>query len=233
MHYLVIGDIHGCSTALDALLEVIQPQRFDQLVTLGDYINKGPDTNGTLERLIALNDQGLLIPLRGNHELKMLEAKALQTLSVAGKVLIDRHTLTSYGEHGQEGGLENIPERHWHFLESTCLDYWEGETVFCVHATVDPHKALANQLSEQLFWEKFNDPAPHISGKIMICGHTPQKSGIPLSIGHAICIDTIAHNGQWLTGLDIQSGQYWQANQQGQTRTSQIPHLGYSTLKNY
>jgi len=69
-----------------------------------------------------------------------------------------------------------------------------------------------------LYWEQFNDP-PHESGKIMVCGHTPQRSGRPRDIGHAVCIDTGAHAGGWLTCLDVMSGTYWQANQQGQTRT--------------
>lgn len=65
---------------------------------------------------------------------------------------------------------------------------------------------------------RVNDPAPHESGKIMICGHTPQRSGLPRNIGHAICLDTWAHAGAWPTCLDISSGRYWQANQQRQTR---------------
>lgn len=227
MRYLVIGDIHGCSTALDTLLQAIEPYHFDRLVMLGDYINKGPDTKGTLERLIALHYLGKLIPLRGNHEIKMIKAKVLQRLSIGDNLLIDSHMLNSYGD----AGFQNIPSTHWHFIESACLDYWEGESVFCVHAKVDPHKALTDQPSEKLFWEKFNDPVPHVSGKTMICGHTPQKSGVPLSIGHAICIDTLAHEGQWLTGLDLQTGQYWLANQQGETRTSHIASFGFSSLK--
>jgi serine/threonine protein phosphatase 1 len=70
-----------------------------------------------------------------------------------------------------------------------------------------------------LYWEKFDHPPPHESGKIMVCGHTPQASGRPLDIGHAICIDTQAYKPSgWLTCLDVASGRYWQANQQGETR---------------
>ena len=52
----------------------------------------------------------------------------------------------------------------------------------------------------------------------MVCGHTPQRSGLPRSIGHAACIDTHACRKGWLTCLDVGSGRWWQANQQGQTR---------------
>jgi hypothetical protein len=53
--------------------------------------------------------------------------------------------------------------------------------------------------------------------KIMVCGHTSPKSGLPLSIGHAVFIDTWACGHGWLTCLDVRSGRYWQANQSRQT----------------
>ena len=56
----------------------------------------------------------------------------------------------------------------------------------------------------------------------MVCGHTPQESGVPLSIGHAVCIDTLAHGGGWLTCLDVSSGTYWQANEAEEIRTSSV-----------
>ena len=60
---IAIGDIHGCSAALDALLYAIQPRREDCIVTLGDYINRGPDSRGVIERLIELKDRCRLVPL--------------------------------------------------------------------------------------------------------------------------------------------------------------------------
>lgn len=53
---IAIGDIHGCSLALDALLEAIHPEPDDLLVTLGDYIDRGPHSRGVLEKLIALEN---------------------------------------------------------------------------------------------------------------------------------------------------------------------------------
>jgi serine/threonine protein phosphatase 1 len=56
----------------------------------------------------------------------------------------------------------------------------------------------------------------------MICGHTSQKSGVPRDVGHAVCLDTHAFGGGWLTCLEPGTGLYWQSNQQGQLRTSQL-----------
>jgi serine/threonine protein phosphatase 1 len=74
-----------------------------------------------------------------------------------------------------------------------------------------------------LLWEKLHDPLPHVSGKVMVCGHTKQNSGVPLNLGHAVCIDTGVYEPDgWLTCLDVRTGQYWQANQRGQTLTSRL-----------
>lgn len=72
MRILAIGDIHGCSIALDSLLAAVVPQPEDKIITLGDYVDRGPDTKGVIDRLIALHATGQLIPLRGNHEQIML-----------------------------------------------------------------------------------------------------------------------------------------------------------------
>lgn len=46
--HLVIGDIHGCYDALRALLNLVEPGEDDVLITLGDYVNKGPDTQAVI-----------------------------------------------------------------------------------------------------------------------------------------------------------------------------------------
>ena len=59
---LAIGDIHGCATALDVLLQSIDLQHDDTLVTLGDYVDRGPDLRRVLDRLIALSGHTTLSP---------------------------------------------------------------------------------------------------------------------------------------------------------------------------
>ena len=77
MRELAISDIHGCLTALDALLELVAPQPDDLLILLGDYVDRGPDTRGVIDRVLELTkSHPRLITLRGNHELMMLDARA-------------------------------------------------------------------------------------------------------------------------------------------------------------
>ncbi|MHB1424458.1 MAG: metallophosphoesterase family protein [Gemmataceae bacterium] len=232
MRLLAIGDIHGCLTALHALLEIVSPQPNDQIVALGDYVDRGPDSRGVLERLIALHDRGRFVPLLGNHDIMMLDARRsrdLDWLLVGGK-----QTLESYGVSGDDidallagvdcgsdphAMLSKVPKRHWKFLEKECRPYYETEEHIFVHANLYPDVPLNEQPDSMLYWEKLVEPCEHESGKIMICGHTRQKSGVPLDLGTSICIDTNIYDGGWLTCLDVQSSRLWQANEQGQTRT--------------
>jgi serine/threonine protein phosphatase 1 len=72
---IAIGDIHGCANALRTLLAAIDPQPTDTVVTLGDYVNKGPDSKGVLDLLIALSGHSQLIPILGNHDELMLQSR--------------------------------------------------------------------------------------------------------------------------------------------------------------
>ena len=220
MRHLAIGDIHGCSRSLETLLSAVSPRRGDRVVTLGDYVNRGPDTRAVIERLLQLHRAGLLVALRGNHEQMMLEARdggpgrLSRLLSVGG----DR-TLASYAAPGHRGSLADVPADHWDFIENVCRDWYETDTHFFVHANAYPDCPPADQPVYMLRWEPFDHPPPHESGKVMVCGHTSQKTGEPRNLGHAVCIDTHAHgrNG-WLTCLDPATGRLWQANERGEVR---------------
>jgi hypothetical protein len=63
---IAIGDIHGCSTAFIRLLRLIAPTREDTIVTLGDYVDIGLDSNGVLDELIEFGKRCRLVPLLGN-----------------------------------------------------------------------------------------------------------------------------------------------------------------------
>src|SRR4029077_4744129 len=75
VRYLAIGDIHGCFDALKTLEEFVPIQADDVVVTLGDYVNRGPNSRAVLDWLIARKQSGKLVALRGNHEVMMLAAQ--------------------------------------------------------------------------------------------------------------------------------------------------------------
>lgn len=72
---LVVSDIHGHRKALVTLLKAVNFNvRKDQLVLMGDYVNNGPDSFGTLKLVKRLKRRGALA-LAGNHEMRWLESK--------------------------------------------------------------------------------------------------------------------------------------------------------------
>lgn len=224
--HLAIGDIHGCVSALRDLLEFVALRDDDVIVFLGDYVNRGPDSHGVMESLLELTDDYNVHCLWGNHELMMLDAyrdpeRFQRFLSVGG----DR-TLDSYRDAGHDGEFPDlVPQEHWDFLDAALLPYYESESHFFVHAGAYADMPLADQPEFMLYWEKWSDPPRHESGKVMVCGHTSQKSGLPLCNGNAVCIDTWAHGGGWLSCLHCESGKIWQASEQGQTQTLWLDEL--------
>jgi serine/threonine protein phosphatase 1 len=219
MRILAISDIHGCSRALLTLLATVEVQPEDLVITLGDYVDRGPSSFAVIERLLALRNACQLVTLRGNHDQMMLNAR--QGIEQESEWLVcgGQETLDSYAPTGQAGALADVPERHWKFLETGCVTWFETETHFFVHANAYPDLPLAEQPEYMLLWERFEDSSLHVSGKVMVCGHTAQKSGVPLNRGYAVCIDTWVYGDGWLTCLDVSRGWVWQANQRGQVRS--------------
>ena len=215
---LAIGDIHGCFNALQTLTEFAKIDGDDLVITLGDYVNRGPNSCAVLDWLIHHHSLGHLIPLRGNHEIMMLEARK-DTKSMKRFVDVGGDTtLRSYSPFDDVGSLVDIPDGHWTFLETELFASHETENHFFVHANAYAEVPIDDQPEYMLYWEFFDDPPRHESGKIMICGHSSQKSGLPKSNGNAVCIDTWACGTGWLTCLDVNSGQLWQANESAETR---------------
>jgi serine/threonine protein phosphatase 1 len=212
---IAIGDIHGCSAALHALLEAIRPRPEDCIVTLGDYINRGPDSRGVIERLIELTRRCRLIPILGNHDQMLLDARSgLHPMTWIGMGGIA--TLDSYGP-GRDIGL--IPEPHFQFLEG-CWDFYETDTHIFVHANYFPNIPMDEQPVMMLRWESLREMTPgrHDSGKTVIVGHTTQKIGEILDLGYLKCIDTYCYGGGWLTALEVNTGEVWQSDREANMR---------------
>jgi len=67
---IFVGDIQGCRESLEQLLAAVgfRPGA-DRLLPVGDMVNKGPDSDGTLDLLMELGAE----PVLGNHDLSWLE----------------------------------------------------------------------------------------------------------------------------------------------------------------
>ena len=210
---IAIGDIHGCRLALERLLDAIRPTQEDTVVTLGDYIDRGPDSRGVLDVLIEVGGQTQLVGILGNHEEMMLEV-----LNNSGP----HHAWLKYGgvetleSYGFDGDLDFLPSSHKEFLGSLG-DYYTHGNFFFTHAAYDPEAAFDEQEIEMLRWHSLTDgiPPQHFSGKTAVVGHTANRDGEVLDVGHLVCLDTFCYGGGWLTAMEMNSREVWQADNQG------------------
>ena len=208
-----VGDVHGCSTALRTLIEAIDPRPEDTIVTLGDYIDWGPDSRGVIDLLIGLSDRCNLVPLLGNHEEMLLAALESGSELRSWLRFGGEETLNSYQ---YDGGQEMVPEGHVRFIRG-CRDFHETPTHIFVHANYDDRMPMDRIGGTKLRWEHIDHEAqrPHFSGKTVVVGHTPQVGGEVLDLGFLICIDTDCSRGGWLTAVEARSRDTLQAHQAG------------------
>jgi serine/threonine protein phosphatase 1 len=213
---IAIGDIHGCAAALRVLVEVIRPQPDDIVIPLGDCIDRGPESRQVIEQLLLLREKCRLVPLLGNHEemlLNVLDGRPQPDdwLECGGAA-----TLASYGS---ERDPSVIPPEHIAFMR-TWGDCFETPSHFFVHGAYEPARPLTEQHWQSLRWYslRFGIPAPHVSGRTAVVGHTSLKDGEILDLGYLICIDTFCWGGGWLTGFDASTGASWQVDRDGRLR---------------
>ena len=197
----VIGDIHGCHSALTQLLPKILP-RADSLVFLGDYVDRGPHAKEVVSTILSLQRiHPHVVPLMGNHDLLFL-----QYLSGLESSLFFRvgglQTLASYGlspTDDQDRIARLVPPAHIAFFKSLPL-YWEDNHAIYVHAGLQPGRHLSQQTSQWCLWarEEFYQSA-YDFGKPVVFGHSTFKE--PLMTTNRIGIDTGAVYGGSLTAL--------------------------------
>lgn len=204
-----VGDIHGCTGQLDAIHARIAedaahaPEPDRVIVYLGDYVDRGPDSRGAVERVLAPPIRASLVHLCGNHEAMMLdvlehpaEEGALALWLRNGGVA----TLTSYGLSGEdppETWADRLPHAHLAFLRGLARSYRAGGYLFA-HAGIRPGVALDAQDADDLLWirEPFLcSEADH--GAVVVHGHTPGNA--PVIRANRIGLDTGAVYGGPLT----------------------------------
>jgi serine/threonine protein phosphatase 1 len=218
-----VGDIHGRLDLLEAILDRIEVDTRASghvarrtLVFLGDYVDRGPDSRGVVDRVISGLPQGFDTHfLKGNHEAILLnfldDAWNLDNWLLNG----GEATMLSYGvdterlasvppEIWRKAFAEALPEAHLRFFKSLKISVSFGDYLF-VHAGVRPGVPLGAQSEADLIWIRapFLDHAGPFD-KIVVHGHTPGKD--PVTRPNRIGIDTGAVFTGRLTALRLQDG---------------------------
>jgi len=215
-----IGDIHGRADLLDRAFARIdedlerRPVAQAIQVFLGDYVDRGPESAGVLERLIVRGQTHETLCLKGNHELYLLEF--LENPSIL-KVWGQYGALTTLHSYGLKPTLnagpeeqtnlaaalrQTMPESHLQFLAQLPLSFTCGDFYF-VHAGVRPSAPLSRQREDDLLWIR-DDFLCHEEPfeKVIIHGHTPVME--PDVRGNRINIDTGAYATGRLTCLSLE-----------------------------
>ena len=184
-----VGDIHGCADALDALHGLMAddaahaPEARRVVVYLGDYVDRGPDSRGVIERLIPPPRFGAEpVHLAGNHEAMMLDALHRPDDATAVDLWVNNGgamALSSWGISAYDDAPVTwpraIPKNHLGFLLSLRRRATFGSYLF-VHAGIRPGIALDAQSADDLLWirEPFlSSMADH--GAVVVHGHTPGR----------------------------------------------------------
>ena len=211
-----IGDIHGRLDLLTALGEdcLHLPSLEPIAVFLGDYIDRGPDSAGVIEKLANGDFPVPIVALRGNHEATLLRFLEDETALDEWRLYGGLETLVSYGidvknvmrgaeyAAAQAALREALPPKHLSFFKESKLSWSAGDYFFC-HAGIRPNIALARQQEHDLLWirQEFNDyQGPH--EKIIVHGHTPVVE--PEVLPNRINLDTGAYATGILTCLALE-----------------------------
>ena len=201
----VIGDIHGCLGALKALMGKLSLKRNDELLFIGDYIDRGPDPKAVVDYVLELRKShpGRVTCLLGNHEwmlLNHLDGTDRESWLQNGA----QTTLASYG------GEDKIPYAHQEFFHSLPPLHRTDEYLF-VHAGIRPGIPLEAQSTEDLLWirrEFYRYPGRF--DQTIVFGHTPLRE--VLNQEDRIGIDTGCVFGGKLTCLVLPGREFVQVD---------------------
>lgn len=198
---LIVGDVHGCSEELDALLAQVGLVAGDELVFVGDLVAKGPDSKGVISRARELG----AMAVRGNHDqhcLRWWEAKQ------QGKVVPQLR-------EAHQAVVDAIDESDWAWLAA--LPLWQrlpSHQAIVVHAGLIPGRPLEAQepfdlmnmrsvRSDGTASKAYDDgtPWPELwhGPELVVFGHDARR-GLQQH-AHAIGLDTGCVYGGALTGL--------------------------------
>lgn len=224
-----IGDIHGQLRQLEAAHELIAQDKAERglltapVVHLGDLVDRGPDSRGVVDFLIAGQNAGEdWVVLRGNHDQLFLDFLKggdgndphLRTgVTWQSNVMGGAATLASYGVERRKiqrrsafeaRGRAAVPDAHRDFLDSLPL-WFQAEEILFVHAGIRPGFPLDAQDEDDLMWIR-NDFLKHMAPHetLIVHGHTPVDE--PTHYGNRINIDCGAGWGHNLVPVVLEDG---------------------------
>ena len=217
-----VGDIHGRLDLLNVLIaelkqDLVREGKPGVFILLGDYIDRGPDSRGVVERVLCLVKETWVqaLPLRGNHEQLLLDFIEQPENGSNWFALGGAATLASYGVPAQGRGptrkdwvsvrdrlVECMPRAHRSLLGNLPFCVTAGDYFF-VHAGVRRGRPLNAQRRTDMLWirDSFLKEPTLGFGKVIVHGHSTSID--PMIERERIGIDTGAYATGVLTCLRL------------------------------
>lgn len=196
-----IGDLHGRHDLLMACMNAIAayaPGTAMKAIFLGDYVDRGPDSNKVIESLIGLSAAPNITILKGNHEDLMVRAfKDRDNVDIENWLMNGAiETLESYGWERWNPMFDGyVPQAHIDFLDGLPTVAEDDLRIF-VHAGLIPGVPVDQHDHHDVLWirQAFLRGKPGDFPKYVVHGHThthsQKKTSIPEVLEHRCNLDT-------------------------------------------
>ncbi|MCU7557871.1 metallophosphoesterase family protein [Macrococcus capreoli] len=195
MNYFIVGDIHGCYHTLKKLLKCWNPKE-EQLIFVGDYINKGKHSKEVVQLVRKLQSEyPNTICIKGNHEHQMAEYILNDT---------PKHQI----KENYKNTLEHYDLRHKYKADVLWMRdlplYYENSVLYVSHAGVN--FLGFRKFKQESMWSvlRFRGKLKKMK-KLQVIGHTPTEIGKPVYMKqyHTLNIDAGAGNHDAMAAVVI------------------------------
>jgi len=170
---LAVSDIHGQCDRFSTLLDTIKYNPVeDQLIILGDLVDRGEQNFDTLCMAAYLQSEGAII-IKGNHD-ELCEGTIVELLNDKTGILTENHV--ECGGPNTFNELKTLSKKEliqlYCFLHNLPL-YYEIDNYIFVHAGVNGNLPLELNSSKTFLWAR-NEfiYTPAYDDKIVVFGHT-------------------------------------------------------------
>ncbi|MGM7684757.1 metallophosphoesterase family protein [Cytobacillus sp. Hm23] len=187
---LAVSDIHGDIEKFERLLTLVKYNKEqDQLLLLGDYVDRGPQSRAVIDKIIELKNDGA-IALLGNHDKMMIDAFANQDDPMNLKRWYYNGGIKTLQNYGYE--IKRDDAKYWYttdeFPDPIAINdeihphieflkglpyYYETEDYIFVHAGVHPETPIHDTDPYTLVWIREEFHHGYTGNKTVIFGHTP------------------------------------------------------------
>jgi serine/threonine protein phosphatase 1 len=171
LRQIAVGDIHGCLKTFRALVwDKLQLNQSDHLILLGDIIDRGPDSKGVIDEIIAIKERGIRVQvLQGNHEEMMINASLNNESLDYWLRNGGQETLDSFGAKH----ISDIPKTYLDFIIHTEIYIETAENIF-VHAGLNFNKSDPFSDYNSMKWiRKMEVDTTKIGNRTIVHGHVP------------------------------------------------------------